>query len=243
MAAYGSPAPPSAPQQWQQGYPTGPYPPRGPTSVSSGSMGPAAMGHSPSPMGQSPSHMGQPQMGPGQPGSVPYAYGQLPAHANPHDPKSQHPIPGSYNRNHAFNPQTQSFIPGGNGMPMVQAPQPPFTAPGSHHGSPQIGSPHLAYPGYQPQQQQVYGGGYGMVRQQSNTSVPGYHPPPQMMPAPGQHGGMPPQMALQHPQAPNMSQGQPIGTPPRQQPGHHGYNHLPAYGNPASLPQKPATGM
>lgn len=45
--------------------------------------------------------------------TVPYAFGQLPNASDPADSKRQHPIPGSFLGNrHAFNPQTQSFVPG-----------------------------------------------------------------------------------------------------------------------------------
>ncbi|KAF4462391.1 R3H domain-containing [Fusarium albosuccineum] len=215
MATYGAPVPPTGPQQpnWQPGFAPSPqYQPRAPAP--SGPQG----------------HMG-----------IPYAYGQLPANANPNDPKSQHPIPGSYNRNHAFNPKTQSFVPG---VAPVQPPQPPFTAPGSHHGSPQVGSPHLSYPGaYQQPMPQPYGGGYGMVRQGSSSSMPAYHSPhvahvqhvPPPMSQNPQH--MAPQPLPHNPPAhipnrPNIPQG------PSQQ-----FSLLPTYGNPATLPQKPATGM
>jgi hypothetical protein len=170
-------------------------------------------------------------------GGVPYAFGQLPANANPNDPKSQHPIPGSYNRNHGFNPKTQSFIPGGS-MPPAHPPQPPFTAPGSHHSSPQIGTPHLAYTGYQsPMPPPSYGSGYSMARQGSNTSLPAFHGP-QQHPPPHPFPGAPMQGPPPHPPAPSNSRPH----------GQHGqsnqtYGHLPAYGNPASLPQKPATGI
>ncbi|KAF5615158.1 R3H domain protein [Fusarium sp. NRRL 52700] len=220
MANYGAPVPPVGPQQpaWQPGLaPPTQFQARGGTPTG--------------PQG----HMG-----------IPYAYGQLPANINPHDPKSQHPIPGSYNRNHAFNPKTQSFVPGGGGgMAPVQPPQPPFTAPGSHHGSPQVGSPHLAYPGgYQQPMSQPYGGGYGMVRQGSSNSMPAYSsprvahiqhapPPPPVMSQNTPH--MVPQPLPPHyhiPNRPNIPQvpGQP-------------FSHLPTYGNPATLPQKPATGI
>lgn len=44
--------------------------------------------------------------------AIPYQYGQLPY--QPHLPGSRnaHPLPGSYNRQQAFNPQTRSFVPG-----------------------------------------------------------------------------------------------------------------------------------
>lgn len=184
--------------------------------------------------------------GPQGPMNIPYAFGQLPSNINPHDPKSQHPIPGSYNRNHAFNPMTQSFIPGGNNMAPTQPPQPPFTAPGSHHGSPQVGSPHLAYMGgYQQPVPQSYGGGYGMVRQGSSNSMPAYHSP-HVNVVPMQHA--PPSM----PQNPQHMATQPL---PQAPPAHiptrpnipqgpsQSFSHLPTYGNPATLPQKPATGI
>ena len=43
-------------------------------------------------------------------GGVPYQYGQLPYQAGAQNGRSQHPVPGSYNRQ-AFNPQTRSFVP------------------------------------------------------------------------------------------------------------------------------------
>ncbi|KAM4065412.1 SUZ domain-containing protein [Hirsutella rhossiliensis] len=212
MMAYGSPVPPAAvPQGWQPGFSAPPsYPPRGPAPTASQA----------------------------QAGGVPYAFGQLPANANPHDPKSQHPIPGSYNRNHAFNPKTQSFVPGGNVMHPVQPPQPPFTAPGSHHGSPQIGTPHLAYVAYQTGVPPSYGGGYGMARQGSNTSLPSYHGPPHI-----QHVPLMPSMPPPPQQIPQNPSTQIPGRPACPQGPNQIYSHLPTYGNPASLPQKPASGV
>ncbi|KAI1371985.1 hypothetical protein F4677DRAFT_276246 [Hypoxylon crocopeplum] len=173
----------------------------------------------------------QPQGNPGSLG-IPYAFGQLPANANPHDPKSQHPIPGSYNR-HAFNPKTQSFVPS-SGMMQVQPPMPPYNMAG--HGSPQVGSPHLAYSGYSspaPPQPYVGGPGYGigMSRQGSNNSLPPYHPPqhlPQHLPA---HL---PQVPPQMPNKPNI--------PPPTGPGQT-FGQLPTFGNPATLPQKPTSAI
>ncbi|CEJ80227.1 hypothetical protein VHEMI00424 [[Torrubiella] hemipterigena] len=172
-------------------------------------------------------------------GAIPYPYGQLPAHANPNDPKSQHPIPGSYNRNHGFNPMTQSFIPTGS---MQQTPQPPFTTPGSHHSSPQIGTPHLAYAGYQQAVAIPYGGTYGMVRQGSNNSVPSYHSPQQGTPP------FPSMPAIPHGSHPHPASSHPSGAVPNRPPVPQGpssqmYTNLPNYGNPATLPQRPATGM
>lgn len=176
--------------------------------------------------------------------TVPYMYGQLPANINPNDPKSQHPIPGSYNR-HAFNPKTQSFVPGG-GMSPMQPPQPPFSAPGSHHGSPQIGSPHLAYAGYQ-QQGPPAPYGYAMARQGSNNSIPSYHPPPPQHP---HHLNPMPQAPVHHiPQHPpqhipqNPSPHIPSKPAIPQGPAGQTFSHLPHYGNPATLPQKPNMGI
>ncbi|KAK1983513.1 R3H domain-containing protein [Colletotrichum cereale] len=216
------PAPP--PQQgWQQGFGPAPVPMTPPSTASATAYTPRGMS---APPGQS---------------TVPYMYGQLPAHINPNDPKSQHPIPGSYNR-HAFNPKTQSFVPGG-GMGPMQPPQPPFSAPGSHHGSPQIGSPHLAYAGYQqPGPPAPYG--YGMVRQGSNNSIPSYHPPPphHLNPLPQAPGSHIPQHPPQHlPQNPSPH----IPNKPTipQGPAGQTFSHLPHYGNPATLPQKPNMGV
>ncbi|PHH80814.1 hypothetical protein CDD80_6904 [Ophiocordyceps camponoti-rufipedis] len=222
MTAYGSPVPPPAgmpPLGWQPNFGGPSYPPRG---------------------GPAPPVTSQAQVG------LPYAYGQLPANPNPNDPKSQHPIPGSYNRNHAFNPKTQSFVPGGNGIHPVPPPQPPFTAPGSHHGSPQIGTPHLAYGGYQTGvPPPPFAGGYGMVRQESNTSMPPYHGPPQHVP-PMPTMVPPPLQPMAQNGPPPMQQNPPThiaGRPAPPKGPSQMYSHLPTYGNPATLPQKPASGI
>lgn len=220
MASYGSPAP-VPPQQlpnWQPGFGSPTYQGRG----------------------ASPSN---PPMPPG----MPYAFGQLPANANPHDPKTQHPIPGSYNRNHNFNPKTQSFVPGTNGLPPGPGPQPPFTAPTSHHGSPQIGSAHAAYSPYQQPLPHLYGSGHPMVRQASNSSIPAYHGTQHMQAAYATHP--PPPLPPQSHQPPlqHVNPGRPAPIPNRQnmpyQGPNHSFSHLPTYGNPATLPQKPATGF
>lgn len=256
-AMYGQPPappfpgpPPPGQQQMYGPYATPQYPPGGPHQQYQPTGSPMTPYGSPLPAGghasswQQPPPFGSPSMpypapvptpSGGRQASIPYAYGQLPANANPHDPKSQHPIPGSYNRNQGFNPMTQSFIPGSN---VPSAPQPPFTAPGSHHSSPQIGTPHLAYANYQPGvPMPPYAGAYAMARQGSNSSIPSYHPSQQ---------GTPP-----HPATPNMPHGPhvPLAHPPAPVPNRPpvpqgpGFSHLPNYGNPASLPQRPATGM
>jgi hypothetical protein len=198
ITTYGSPvqSPPIPPQQWQQQQPNM-YQPQ----------------YQPPPQ--------RPMMG-GPQNTIPYAFGQLPSTANPADPKSQHPIPGSYNR-HGFNPKTQSFVPGNPGLP----PQPM-----SHHGSPHHGSPHLSYNIFTPPQPQYGNGmGYNMARQGSNTSLPSYHASPHMAHRPMMHQAMPQNMP-QMPQAVQvMSQNGQVG------------HHLPNYGNPATLPPKPPTGV
>lgn len=214
----------------------------------------------------------QPPRGPTNKGTqgIPYAYGQLPANVDPKDPKSQHPIPGSFNR-HTLNPKTQSFVP------HAAQPQPsmgsPYKPANSHpHGgiTPSGGSPHMAFNGYAqaiPVATPPFNGpsSFGMARQGSSNSLPPYHgPSPQHLP-PG------PRMPLQPP---------PYGHPPQQQPHIHGppppvmkatpmqpphhipqhkaplvhggmtagapqppYSTLPTYGNPNTLPQKPPTSI
>ncbi|KAI1435178.1 hypothetical protein GGR50DRAFT_687158 [Xylaria sp. CBS 124048] len=225
-------------------YPPQPQPlqPRYPTS--SGSMGanfapPSQVApqqtwqpsFSPTPPAVSFQARGPPSQPPGNTGpmGIPYAYGQLPANANPHDPKSQHPIPGSYNR-HAFNPKTQSFVPG-NGISSVQPPMVSCNVTVSSHGSPQVGSPHLGYTGYSspPPQPYMAGPGYGMSRQSSNNSLPAYHAPQHMPQHPPAHLHIPNKTGAQ-------SQGSSAG------PGQT-FSHLPTYGNPATLPQKPPSGI
>ncbi|KAI1751706.1 hypothetical protein F4782DRAFT_175748 [Xylaria castorea] len=208
-SGFGPPTQPTPQQPWQPNFnqtpPPVPYQNRGPQPQPQGNTG----------------HMG-----------IPYAYGQLPAHANPHDPKSQHPIPGSYNR-HAFNPKTQSFVPS-NGMSPVQPPMVPYNMAVQPHSSPQVGSPHMGYAGFSsagPPQPYMGGGpGYGMSRQSSNNSLPAYHAP-QHIP---QH---PPAHLPQMPTKPGIPpQGSSAGLGPT-------FPHLPNYGNPATLPQKPPTNI
>ena len=185
-----------------------------------------------------PPQQGFSQPGPGypsrsspSPGGIPYLYGQLPVNANPHDPKSQHPIPGSYNR---LNPKTQSFLPGNAMLPMQP---PPGTYASSNHSSPQFLPAHMNYGGYPqsmppPPPPAGYGPGpmgYAMSRQGSNNSIGPYHQ------LPPQHHGMPPN-GSPHIANSKISGGPPPPTGPS---GPQGYGHLPTYGNPASLPQKP----
>ncbi|KAL8978099.1 MAG: hypothetical protein Q9205_006236 [Flavoplaca limonia] len=70
--------------------------------------------------------------------SVPYQYGQLPY--QPHLPGSRnaHPLPGSYNRQQAFNPQTRSFVPAASSQPPSNgtAPQNPVSTNRLPSGAP-----------------------------------------------------------------------------------------------------------
>lgn len=233
MGSYAAPSVPQpvVPVQQQQRYQppqpqvAPPYTPPVPT-VSQPAWGPPQQGFN--------------QPGPGyssrsspSPGGIPYAYGQLPANANPNDPKSQHPIPGSYNRQ-ALNPKTQSFLPAGAMLPM-QPPPGPYAS--SNHSSPQFLPAHMNYGGYQqpmpPPPQAGYGPGpmgYAMSRQGSNNSMGPYHH------VPPQHHAMPPNASSPHIGHSKVAGGPPPPTGPS---GPQGYSHLPTYGNPASLPQKP----
>ncbi|KAI9738519.1 MAG: hypothetical protein M1818_005416 [Claussenomyces sp. TS43310] len=147
--------------------------------------------------------------GPSQGAStIPYPYGQLPSTANPADPKSQHPIPGSFNR-HAFNPKTQSFIPGAANT------QQPV------HATPHLTCNNISQP-------QQYGNGlsYNMSRQGSNNSSPSYHASPHLAARPMMQG-----MTPSHSNFPSINQ----ALPPNSQ----GGSHLPHFGNASTLPPKP----
>ncbi|TLD24888.1 hypothetical protein PspLS_05419 [Pyricularia sp. CBS 133598] len=211
-----------------------------------------------------------PVPGPAPNPSIPYPYGQLPCHTNPHDPKSQHPIPGSYNR-HGFNPKTQSFIPGTGPAPMsmphgpvVPSASGPFAGPNT---APQAGSPMMSAPppmhysqqstGAHPTQYVGIANGFTMMRQGSNNSLSQHYPvmpqiqqptmtqqlpqqpiyPVQHQP-PGLHLPHPPQQQVHNPpqrmpNKPPMGQGHSVGPTT--------FSHLPTYGNPSTLPQKPST--
>jgi hypothetical protein len=242
VAAYGQPvAQNGLPQAWQhQSFNQSPYQSRVTPAVG---LGAPVLPGPPGPPG------------PGPTSSIPYPFGQLPANVDPKNPKSLHPIPGSYNRN-GFNPKTQSFVPGNNGMPPMPTVGMPYGGqggPSPHHGSPQFNhnapvhmkSPRIGYAGYQQPMmpQSAYppsGAGYGMVRQGSNNSLPPYHHSLPQMPPQQQHQqhiphnlphgpihGLPPNPTMHNiPNKPNMSGG----------PG--AYSTLANYGNPATLPQK-----
>ncbi|KAI4256397.1 MAG: hypothetical protein L6R42_006253 [Xanthoria sp. 1 TBL-2021] len=82
--------------------------------------------------------------------AVPYQYGQLPYQPHLAGSRSAHPLPGSYNRQQAFNPQTRSFVPGASSQPSsngtaLQDPTPSnrfASAPISTSGPSYTASPH-----------------------------------------------------------------------------------------------------
>lgn len=166
---------------------------------------------------------------------------------NPNDPKTQHPIPGSYSRP-SFNPMTQSFVPANGGISMQSA-SGPYGTSSPLHGSPQMMHQSVNFGGYQPSIPPPGGyappplplGSYGMARQGSNNSIAGYHHAQQahmgtMTPGLAHQSHLPPQSHIplkpqnHMPVKPAVPQG-PIG---------RNFTHLPTYGNPATLPQKPA---
>lgn len=228
------------PSQWSMGVFTNPAASRGQPPVMNQSTS-LSQRRQPGP------HMSSPP-----PGSIPYAFGQLPNTANLGDPKSQHPIPGSFNR-HAFNPQTQSFVPG-NATPQMQQPI-------SLHDSPHIGnanpqdSPRSTYDTYPAPEQQYSNTGmeFNMAHQGSNSSIPSYYPSRHMPNGPMVQSmlqGMPQTFpSTQHPHAIQQTMPQ-NATYLRQsqfqqvQPSNDALNsHLPHFGNPSTLPPKPPTGL
>lgn len=63
-----------------------------------------------------------------EPQTVPYQYGQLPCPPNLPGSRNAHPLPGSYNREQALNPQIGSFVPGSNSQPPFHGNMPQDTA-------------------------------------------------------------------------------------------------------------------
>lgn len=86
-----------------------------------------------------------------------YPYGQLPLQSNMQSSRSQHPLPGSYNRQN-FNPQTRAFIPGN---PSFSSPQPLASAIAPTEPS-----------GYRPIPPYQASGGLPFYGQQSNPILP-----------------------------------------------------------------------
>ncbi|KAF2766403.1 hypothetical protein EJ03DRAFT_317741 [Teratosphaeria nubilosa] len=210
----------SSPQPWQQHPYHAPFPP---------------------PTGQSPfaSQERRPMSsGQYQDPQQPYAFGQLPSQTFPGRPPSklEHPIPGSYKGKH-FNPHSQSFIPGQQGISNGFR---PYTPQGQ-----------MATPGFN--------SGYSMQRQHSSQSQASSFGSPH-----NNSGGPTLQMQLQQPmnhplpqpvfpQQPSPSV--PLPPKPGSTPQKHGGHQLTAspagaahenspssiakWGAPASLPAKP----
>ncbi|KKA30932.1 hypothetical protein TD95_004645 [Thielaviopsis punctulata] len=197
---------PQGPAYHPQAYgPSGPYPPHAPvgryppTGPPMAAYGPPGVPDSQVTPQWQPNPNYRPQYGrgglppnaPAGANGVPYAYGQLPNNMNPYDVKSQHPIPGSYNR--GFNPKTQSFTPNTG----VQAP-PQGMYPGGppHHASPRMDSYTPYIPSPQMAAAQPYVASYGMPQPPMGVPVqmPPYMPqqqhhfPHQPMPHHGPHG-------------------------------------------------------
>ncbi|KAL9602268.1 MAG: hypothetical protein Q9219_001993 [cf. Caloplaca sp. 3 TL-2023] len=68
----------------------------------------------PQPRSQPPYYPPQSQS---NPQAIPYQYGQLPCPPNLPGSRNAHPLPGSYNRQQALNPQIRSFVPGSSPNP------------------------------------------------------------------------------------------------------------------------------
>lgn len=113
-----------------------------PTSTWTPSAYPSGLQQPPNPRNPPPIHWSNypPQTAPSQ---LPYQYGQVPNQPyNPvmQNPATQHPLPGSFNRL-PFNPQTRSFVPGGNS---------PVRYPGKAQQS-SLNAPYMKPQGHKPQ--------------------------------------------------------------------------------------------
>ncbi|ERT01817.1 hypothetical protein HMPREF1624_00111 [Sporothrix schenckii ATCC 58251] len=190
------------------------------------------------------------------PAGMTYAYGQLPAHYNPNDPKAQHPIPGSYAgtyTRHGFNPKTQSFVPGTGPMAMPMAMPIPMAGPHGAYGA--TNGPGPVPMGMSPGQNQgsmpynnggyqqpslstsPYGSSttssYGMMRQGSGSSTSAY--PMGQQPYPGP-------VAYHDPYGNTLAHGPPLPGAPG--PGHlpppHGPPHAVPLGAPLGAPRGPS---
>ena len=157
----------------------------------------------------------QPQMmaQPTTPNTSPYPYGQLPFNSNSPSGRSQHPLPGSYNRQ-AFNPQTRAFIPSA----------PPFIPPQP-----------ASYParavdtsGYRPGPSFPMQSGMGPFVQQpmNNLQLPS-------APQVGQYNQLPMTQSFAQPQTQRKSSG---NTTRSQSPGQ---SSLSKWARPENLPPKP----
>jgi hypothetical protein len=139
-----------------------------------------------------------------------YRYGQLPNPPIPGSHDTQHPIPGSFNRQN-FNPQTQSFVPGTF----------PANQPQAFRGSPQRQAG-VVQPGSSP-------ASFNLSRQASNNSLPANY----SSHAPQMNVGN-----YQAP-ANNNNKGRPYSTSPHTWQPPSGASSLSKWGTPAHLPPKP----
>ncbi|KAL8732247.1 MAG: hypothetical protein Q9181_004020 [Wetmoreana brouardii] len=75
------------------------------------------------------------------PQTVSYQYGQLPYQPNVPGSRNAHPLPGSYNRQQALNPQIRSFVPGSSSQPPFMGNGFQDAAAGNYFPSPAGGTP------------------------------------------------------------------------------------------------------
>ncbi|KAL9599193.1 MAG: hypothetical protein Q9179_003642 [Wetmoreana sp. 5 TL-2023] len=75
------------------------------------------------------------------PQTVSYQYGQLPCQPNLPGSRNAHPLPGSYNRQQALNPQIRSFIPGSTSQPPFMGNGFQDATAGNYFPSPAGGTP------------------------------------------------------------------------------------------------------
>ncbi|KAI4254055.1 MAG: hypothetical protein LQ352_003328 [Teloschistes flavicans] len=80
------------------------------------------------------------------PPTIQYQYGQLPYQSSQPGSKHAHPLPGSYTRQQAFNPQTRSFIPGSLVQPQAASNGSPDQFAVGQYQSPTGSSVSLSHP-------------------------------------------------------------------------------------------------
>ncbi|KAI4201833.1 MAG: hypothetical protein LQ350_003033 [Teloschistes chrysophthalmus] len=80
------------------------------------------------------------------PQPIQYPYGQLPYQSSQPGSKHAHPLPGSYSRQQAFNPQTRSFIPGSLVPPQAASNGSPDQFAVGQYQSPTGGSVSMSHP-------------------------------------------------------------------------------------------------
>lgn len=192
---------------------------------------------------------------PATPPTISYPFGQLP---NPalQNGKSQHPLPGSFNRQQ-FNPQTQAFVPGGGRSGSMPVPMPnqnstPYFNPfgvspngmqtyrpnsgppnqGSQHRSPPVKSNTNAFPPPNVQQPvQAFGMNTPTMHFSTMAQHTQAHHDPSMTAAGNQQ-----RPSLAHvPSNDNRPLAHPLPQPPNPE------SSIAKWGTPAHLPPKPPT--